>query len=300
MLKSRVIILKSSRVNGEPSYGDISHLTDMLGEGLTILMNENDIQNALNRLIPAGKKIGIKPNCVAGRMMSSSPVLCSAIIKLLENAGNVPADITIWERSERELRQAGYDINLSGNKPKVVGNDSKSIGYSRNFSTFGEVGSLVTRVLTDIVDYHINFPVLKDHSLAGLCGGFKNFYGAVHNPNKYHDNNCNPYAADIYSLPEIKNKNRLTIMDCFKIQYNAGPGYRKKYAVGSNIVIMSDDPVAVDSAALDMLENLRRENGLKDLKSVGRYPLYLKTAADEKHRLGNFNRDLIEKVEIKI
>ncbi len=298
MTKSIVVILKSSHIIGEPVESDIPHLIELLEKGVLKLTAKNNIKDALSKLFPAVGKIGIKPNCLAGRMMSSSPVLCQAIVKLLTDTGIDENNLIIWERSERELKLAGYKINRNGKGPKVLANDSPNVGYNNEFSSFRSVGSLLTRILTDMIDYHINFPILKDHSIAGLSGGLKNLYGAVHNPNKYHDTNCDPYAADIYSLPEIKNKNKLTIMDCFKIQYNAGPSYNRKFATDSNFILMSDDPVAIDAVALDILEDIRHKNGLPDLKKAERYPSYLETAADSNHKLGNFRRDLIDKVEI--
>ena len=41
------------------------------------------------------------------------------------------------------------------------------------------------------------FGVVKDHDLAGVSAGLKNWYGVIHNPNKYHDSCCDPYVADV-------------------------------------------------------------------------------------------------------
>jgi uncharacterized protein (DUF362 family) len=300
MAKSRVIILNSSRITGSPSADDTEHLTEMLSAGFKSLLKADTAQTAIKTLFPGNSKIGIKPNCVCGMMMSSSVILCKALCGLLQSSGIKGSDIIIWERSERELTHAGYEVNYKPDKPKIVGNDSPGVGFSNQFSSFGSADSLVTRVLTEMVDYHINFPILKDHSIAGLCGGLKNMYGAVHNPNKYHDNICDPYAADISCFPVIKNKQKLIIMDCFNIQYHAGPSYFSKYATKSNKILMSTDPVAMDTKALKILDEIRIKNGLQDLKSSGRYPAYLQTAADEKHGLGNCDLNMIEEIELTV
>ncbi len=300
MKKSRVIILKSRKISGAPSESHLPLIRKLLSVGLKRLTDQEDGINAIGSLIPAGRKIGIKPNCLAGTMMSSSPIICRAIIDILFDAGNNKDDIVIWERSERELKRAGYDVNRKGDGVKVIANDTPGIGYSADFSVSGSVGSLLTNVLKEVVDYHINFPILKDHSIAGLSGGLKNLYAAVHNPNKYHDDNCTPFAADLYNIPEIRKKNKLTIMDCTRIQYNAGPAFNPRYAVESNMVLISDDPIALDVVALDILNDIRRKNGLGDLKSVGRYPGYLEIGADSEHKLGNFNRESIDRIEVII
>ena len=55
----------------------------------------------------------------------------------------------------------------------------------------------------------INLPVLKDHDGAGVTIALKNMYGAIHNPNKYHPNGCDPYVADLNMLPEIRSRMKL-------------------------------------------------------------------------------------------
>ena len=54
-------------------------------------------------------------------------------------------------------------------------------------------------------------------------------YGAINNPNKYHADNCDPYCAHVNSLEPIKSKNRLTMIDAVRVQYNGGPGYVEDY-----------------------------------------------------------------------
>ena len=69
----------------------------------------------------------------------------------------------------------------------------------------------LSKILTNLTNRTVNLPVLKDHNLAGLSGSMKNMYGVIHNPNKYHLNNCNPYVAELNALAEIKNS--LGILD---------------------------------------------------------------------------------------
>jgi uncharacterized protein (DUF362 family) len=135
-------------------------------------------------------------------------------------------------------------------------------------------------------------PVLKDHSLAGLSGGFKNMYGAVHNPNKYHDNNCDPYAAHVSNLAPIREKTRLIIIDAVNVQYNGGPGYDSRYLENYGGVIIAKDPVAADTIALEILEKLRAKNNLPDLATAGRPVKYIKTA--EALGLGVADRNKID------
>jgi uncharacterized protein (DUF362 family) len=139
--------------------------------------------------------------------------------------------------------------------------------------------------------------VLKDHSLAGLAGGMKNYYGAIHNPNKYHDNRCNPHVADINALPAIREKNRLTIMDCLNVQYHGGPAYNPGFLERYGGLILGSDPVAVDFVALSVLEKIRSAHGRPPLAREGREPAWIQTAAKKEYGLGNASWDRIELIE---
>ena len=62
----------------------------------------------------------------------------------------------------------------------------------------------------------VSLPVLKDHNLAGVSLGMKNFFGAIHNPNKYHDNHCDPFVAEVFDVPLVRQKHRLTVIDALR------------------------------------------------------------------------------------
>lgn len=221
--------------------------------------------------------IGFKTNCLAGFNSTFVPLANALTEKLIEGAGCEENDIVIWERSNRELKNAGYRLNASSFGRRCFGTDSDTVGYSPDFYSSGKASSLVTRILTNIVDHNINLPVLKDHSIAGLSAGMKNMFGAVNNPNKYHGNNCDPYTADVSNLKPIKNKQRLAIIDAYRIQYNNGPGFDNKWLDYYNGLILSDDPVAADRVALEVMEHLRSNNGLGSLDDVGRPAKYIAT-----------------------
>ena len=86
----------------------------------------------------------------------------------------------------------------------------------------GRIGSCFSRIVAEQVDALICVPVLKDHSLAGVSLGMKNYYGAIHNPNKYHDDHCDPFIVDVVSHRFIRSKWRLTVCDATRAQCHAG------------------------------------------------------------------------------
>lgn len=255
----------------------------LLNAGTMLLTGESSPTAAIARLIPKGVA-GMKTNCLSPRITYTSPNLSYALAELLIESGRKENDIIIWERTNRELKRAGYELNASSFGVRCLGTDTNLVGYSRKLHSYKEVNSRVTRILTDMVAANINLPVLKDHSIAGLSGGLKNMYGAIHNPNKYHDNNCNPYAAQVSMLEPLRSRNVLSIIDAVNVQYQGGPGPNEGHLASYGGLVISDDPVSADRVGLEILEHFRTVNGFPNLPKSGRPPDYLKTA--EKLGLG--------------
>jgi len=265
----------------------------MLQTGLAALASTDSAAEAVRKLLPCGT-IGMKTNCLARRNNSTSVALVEAFADLLNEAGHRDDQIVVWERTSRELEAAGFTLNASNGRRRCLGTDANGVGYSQRLYSFGKVDSLVSRVLTDIIDCNVNMPVLKDHSIAGLSGALKNMYGAIHNPNKFHADNCDPFCAHINNLTPIRLKNLLTVTDAVHVQYDGGPGFVEQYRAWYGGLILSADPVAADRIGLEILTRMRSNHGRPPLGAVGREVRYLKTA--ESIGLGVADRVKIELV----
>jgi len=290
---SMVVVVKYS--NGQrPKKLSADTYKLLLSNGLRLLARGENFPDAVRRFLPSGT-IGFKTNCLVGRANSTPPALVEALTDLMVAAGFDANDIVVWDRTNRELKRAGFVLNASLSGRRCMGTDTVGIDYSADLYSYGEVNSRVSRILTDVVDHNVNLPVLKDHSIAGMSAGLKNLYGAIHNPNKYHGNNCDPFCAHVAQLAPIRQRHRLTIIDAVTIQYHGGPGYREEYLAPFGGLIMATDPVAADRIGLGILERCRAEHGLGSLEADGRPVKYLETAA----RLGLGVADLkdIELVE---
>jgi uncharacterized protein (DUF362 family) len=128
----------------------------------------------------------------------------------------------------------------------------------------------------------------------------KNFFGAIHNPNKYHENGCDPYIADLNSVPQIREQQKLVVCDALRIQYNGGPSYHPQWAENFGGIILGDDPVAVDFVGYQIIDKIRQKRGLSTLEKSGRKPKHIFTAADQDHKLGNASSEEIDLVEMSI
>jgi len=131
-----------------------------------------------------------------------------------------------------------------------------------------------------------------------VTGSLKNYFGAIHNPNKYHDSSCDPYIAELFETSPIRQKHRLTILDALRVQYHRGPSYHSRWLAAARKLIFSLDPVAADTVGWKLIEDLRAQNGLPSLKEEGREPGYLLTA--EKLNLGQARLENIEIIEEEV
>jgi len=125
----------------------------------------------------------------------------------------------------------------------------------------------------------VSFGVVKDHDLAGVSAGLKNLYGLIHNPNKYHDHNCDPYVADVLNHPYVRGKLRLVVLDGVVAQCHGGPAWRPDATWPLGVVAASTDPVAADAWAWRVIDAERARRGLASLEDAKRPPRFLATAA---------------------
>ncbi|MFQ6002191.1 MAG: DUF362 domain-containing protein [Candidatus Zixiibacteriota bacterium] len=244
--------------------------------------------------------MGLKVNCLAGRMASTHPEMALICANLLKENEVKAKNIIIWDRSESELKEVGFPLNLNGGEFRCFGTDSKGVGYSYDLINHKNIGSLLSRVMDEYTNVQLNLPVLKDHSLSGVTCSLKNFFGAIHNPNKYHDDGCDPFIADLNAIPQIKNQQKLVICDALRVQYNGGPSYHPQWAENFGGIIVGDDPVAVDFVGYQIIDKIRAKHKLPTLEKAGRKPKHIFSAADQKHNLGKAKLEQIDLVEIVV
>ena len=239
--------------------------------------------------------VGLKLNCLAGRPLAPRVEVVEALVRYLAQAGVPEEQILVWDRSDRELQRAGFDIRTDGKGYRCTGTNGL---YDKEVSESRSVGSCFASILSQKITKLINVGVMKDHDLAGVSVGLKNYYGVIHNPNKYHDSNCDPYLADLFEIDLIRKKHRLTILDALRVQYHRGPSYHPQWNEKTNQLIFGFDPVAVDAVGWKLIENLRAKKGLPTLSEERREPTYLQTA--ENLGLGLAHFDNIEIIEEEV
>jgi len=231
---------------------------------------------AIEALFRPNDTVGIKVNSLGGPNLSPRTELVDAFAALLRERGVPPGRIIVFDRSSRELQRAGYTIRRDGSTYLCYGIDND---YESEPSTSGEIGSCFARLVSTTCTTLVSFGVVKDHDLAGVSAGLKNLYGLIHNPNKYHDHNCDPYVADVLNHPWVRGKLRLTILDGVTAQCHGGPAWRPDAIWPLGAVVASGDPLAADAWAWRVIDAERKRRGLVSLDEAKRPPRFLATAA---------------------
>lgn len=237
-------------------------------------------EKAWQSLFKPNDIVGIKLNCLSGMKMSPHVEVVEPIIQGLKLAGIKDKNIIVFERFNRELETAGFRVRRKTEGVQCFGTDElPGGGYETEPELAGSVGTCFSKIVSRLCTAIINVPVLKDHDLAGVSVAMKNFFGVIHNPNKYHGNNCNPFIAELNTHPYLANKVRLIVCDALLAQYHGGPGYKPQWTWNFNGIIVSRDPVAMDRICHTIIEEKRKEVRLPSLKQANREPKYISTAA---------------------
>ena len=293
--RARVVIARNEALVGGKLDQQVPLMSRLLGEALQRITGRASAQEAWASVFSPKDVVGIKVNCLG---LATNPAVVRAIVECLR-AASVPAGrIVIWDRFDVELAAAGYKLNRGGSGVRCYGTDATGYGsgYEQQVEVSGQIGSCFSRIVSRTCTALISVPVLKDHNLAGLSGALKNFYGAIHNPNKYHLSNCDPYIADVVAHRHIGPKLRLTVCDATAAQYHAGPARHPGFAWPFGGLIVSTDAVAADRTGIELLKAERRARGLTSLEAEHRPAKHIITAG--KKGLGISDLKRIDRIEL--
>jgi uncharacterized protein (DUF362 family) len=295
--KSRIVIVKSGRVLldragagnantpsqlGMASVGEVdasidqSMLNSMIGSGMKAFTGATSEAAAWKKLFKPADIVGIKVNTLFRVNASTHPEVVASIIAGLKLAGVKEENIIVWDRNDRELTQSGFVINRTGKGVACYGTEGE---YEPEPTKQGSFNGKLSRILTEKITALINVPILKDHSISGVTCAMKNHYGTHHNPSAHHGNNCDPFLAELNSIPAIREKTRLIICDALKPLAEGGPGYRPEFAWEHHSILIGADPVAMDYQGWQIIEEQREVFGLKPLAESGRPTKFINTAA---------------------
>ena len=261
----------------------------MMERGMRDLTGAADFAEAWKRFFSPGDVVGIKVNPVGQPHVISDASVVREIIRGLELAGVKRRDIVVYDRYRNQFFKAGFDKWLpEGVRTSTAATDYETIqqgieGYDPDhyvdfpvvlpgydISNLTARRSYAARFITKEVDKLVNLCVLKDHQSAGITLALKNLsHGLVNNVNRSHGtttaNVCGAFIPAVVSLPVIRNKSVLHILDGVKGLYHGGPGARPQFVWEHSTMYFATDPVALDRIGWEVLDQKRRAIGMKTI-----------------------------------
>lgn len=174
------------------------------------------------------------------------------------------------ERNQREKRNGspkvqGYDPDVFVSMDFVHPLNSPEDPRSRR--------SHLCNIVSHQVDKVVHLTVLKDHAVAGVTGALKGMsHGLVNNVARTHAgaslNQCNTFIPAVVSMPQLRRKVVLQLMEALVGIYQGGP-WASPYTWEPKALLFATDPVALDRVAWDALDAQRVSMGLPVLSRSG-------------------------------
>lgn len=293
LFPGRVAVVKNSRSVSENTIVG-QEVQDMIARSMLELTGEKKLKKAWRKFVSPGDRIGLKINPVAGKSLTTSHEVVRAIIAQLEASGIDRSHLTIWDRREFELTDAGFTpenypgIRITGTEQMdkdglYYGKDGKLYGehmidrdwyywadvegeydeYTMPYMVNGGKYSYFTKIVTQDLDKIINVPILKNAG-ATVTLALKNLaYGSVSNTGRLHAKLWNETCAQVCAFAPLRDKVVLNIVDGIKGCFNGGPGANPQFFCDYHVIITGTDPVAVDRVGYDIVLAKRIAEGLQ-------------------------------------
>ena len=260
---SRVIEVRSAYVvQGPQTHPQL--LREMLAKTLTALTEKPTAQAAWQSILTPRDVVGLKFNRSGQTLLGTAPPFAEALIESLMDAGIAPENIVCMEEPD----------GVAGR----YGTTYPTFGFDRAPTEFGSGRDQLASVL-DQVTAIISVPFLKTHNIAGMTCSLKNLsHALVKHPARYHAGRCSPYIADIVSIPRIRNKLRVCLVNALRVVFDKGPEGQGDTISDEGLILASFDPVAVDAVGLEVLNNIRRERRLGAIAKSSQVVPFLRAA----------------------
>ena len=298
--RARIVQVEHKGATTGPTTLDEAVVERMVREAIRLHARTKTAAEGLAKIVRPGQKVLIKVNTLGSPFSAVNPVTAFTLAKVLQEVGVKKPDIRIMDQYQSRMRKAKYRLTHAPGEIWVT----KHIGRDPKRQTFVEGSRRVefhwcqSIVWADVV---INVCIPKDHDLAGVTGAMKNMaFGCVSptaeraantaDPGHYtvvprfHRNNCDPAIPWLYSQPMIRGKVKLIVADAVRVLYHGGPQDKAGYRALHNQIMVTTDPVALDTHILELVNRYRHKRGLKPVekdlwRGRPRVPHYIATAA---------------------
>jgi uncharacterized protein (DUF362 family) len=204
----------------------------------------------ISRFVPEDSKVVIKPNASFARKpdqaTTTHPYLLKATVGMCNEAG--AKQVLVMDRTLDEWRSA---VAENGLKAAAEAAGAQFIA-PMDRALYQEVsiprGKGITSdlIVRDVLNANvlINLPIAKHHGSSVVTIGMKNWMGVSWNRGSYHSVGLHQCIADL----NTKVRARLTIVDCFRVLIDGGPGGPGQIRE-PRVLVAGTDPIALDCYA---------------------------------------------------
>ena len=272
-----IVRVTSDKLIGKRGRPVVETATAMVDRAVMEYLGKKKAADAWSSMFSKDDLVGIKINCLGKPKMSTHPEVVKAIIAGLRSAG-VPDDkIVVFDLFGGHMRMSRYRLKDKKGSVRYVHN--KQWGYEKDWVKHPSGKVKFTQVLLRATKI-ISVPVIKNHALSGVTGALKNMaFGCIVNPSSHHRNNCNPHIANIYNMPQIRDKVALILCDGTYLQYDGGPQFNPAARKPFNSIFATTDPVAMDKMMWQYIDEFRKARRKRPLSRSRGKPLHIATAA---------------------
>jgi uncharacterized protein (DUF362 family) len=297
-------------------------VADMLDRGLRELTEEPTAVKAWRILLPefsGDDKISIKmnlnnasynENVTTNRMDQTMPLVNAVLDDLINELQLKEENITLLDASRwfhpviMNQRCKFPGVKWVDSRVKDRWDKSEAAVFTRDEPKPG--GNFWMPKAYTNSDHIINLCLMKNHG-CGITGAMKNHFGSIPSPKSLHEGlGDKSYIADLCNTPSIRNKVRINIADALFANWHNNvwaPRPWKTFPEPSpNSLIMSIDPVALDSVMLDHISQEVNSQG-NDAPAWVRDCLnhhYFLQYAMEFHKLGIFEHKPYKLIDYRV
>ena len=277
---------------------------------------------------PSAKgKVALKVYSDSGPGLSTPEALVEAVVRSLTRRGYERSDIFILGLSARHLRLSGflpplshrsdyfnqvfvrsldtgmyyderwfYDSPLPAQSAEYWVDIEEENSIIKPMDETAARRSLLPMPLMHEVDFWINLPCYSDHPTLGVNGALMNatLWNASNTLRFLKSPATAPVAvAEMGAIPELRETWAFNIASLERYQFVGGPIFNSLYTVGEARVLLSDNPVLLDSLMRERINYHRLKNGFAPL------PQDLKILAySEQLGLGDRDTEMARLIEV--
>jgi hypothetical protein len=280
--KSRIVLARNAKAINERNQADVKETARLFDRALLAATGQK-------KAIASWKTLGLGPDDVVAIKINSDnwtiglrphPELVTALCLSLQTV--IPADhIIVYDNITENMKESNFTINGASSGVRYTGTDQGD-----GFDPRERLTKIITATATKIINL-ASLKCIDGDLLVSLL--LKNHIGSLVPEDMKKCHNDPDFLAGVCARPSIKGKTILNIINGLRGSFQRGvPWYWSGIIVGT-------DPVAVDAAAVGVI------NEKRVLEKVAPLPIpeYLKIA-EKKYGLGTTDPAMIEQVKIEL